>query len=57
MGEDKPKNALDEFWDNLGDKAKKYVRSYRPDKRNIQTKKEHAGSNGRSNSDSSKRRG
>ena len=28
-------NALDEFWDNLGDKKKKHVRSYRPDKRNI----------------------
>jgi hypothetical protein len=28
-------NALDEFWHNLGDKKKKYVRSYRPDKRNI----------------------
>ena len=28
-------NVLDEFWDKLGDKKKKYVRSYRPDKRNI----------------------
>ena len=28
-------NALDEIWDNLGDKKKKHVRSYRPDKRNI----------------------
>ncbi len=28
-------NPLDEFWHKLGDKKKKYVRSYRPDKRNI----------------------
>ncbi len=29
-------NPLDEFWHNLGDKKKKYVRSYnRPGKRNI----------------------
>ena len=26
--EDKPKNALDEFWRNLGDKEKLNVRSY-----------------------------
>ena len=57
MGEDKPKNALDEFWDNLGDKGKKHVRSYRPDKRNLQNKKKHASPDGRTNSDSSKRRG
>jgi hypothetical protein len=57
MGEDKPKNALDEFWDNLGDKAKKYVRSYRPDKRNSSSTKDDAGSNGKSNSNSSSRRG
>tara|TARA_R110002153_G_scaffold76709_1_gene197551 strand:+ start:36 stop:365 length:330 start_codon:yes stop_codon:yes gene_type:complete len=28
-------NPLDEFWHKLGDKYKKYVRSYRPNKRNI----------------------
>ena len=57
MGEDKPKNALDEFWEKLGDTAKKYVRSYRPDKRNLQTKKNDAVSDGRTNSDPGKRRG
>ena len=29
-------NALDEFWKKLGDKKKKYVRSYRPGTRSIQ---------------------
>ena len=29
-------NTLDEFWHNLGDKKKKYVRSYRPSTRSIQ---------------------
>ena len=57
MGEDKPKNALDEFWEKLGDKANKYVRSYSSDKRNIQTKKDNAKSDGRINPDPSKRRG
>jgi hypothetical protein len=57
MGEDKPKNALDEFWDNLGDKKKKYVRSYRPDKRNLPNKKNDARSDGKSDSNSSSRRG
>jgi len=28
-------NPLDEFWHKLGDKYKKYVRSYRPNKRDI----------------------
>jgi hypothetical protein len=31
----KKPNALDEFWENLGDKKKKYVRNYRPNNRNI----------------------
>jgi len=57
MGEDKPQNPLDEFWDTLGDKKKKYVRSYGSNKRNIQTKKNHAATDGQSNSDSRKRRG
>ena len=57
MGEDKPKNALDEFWDNLGDKKKKNVRSYRPDKRNLPNKKNDARSDGKSDSNSSSRRG
>ena len=29
-------NPLDEFWHKLGDKKKKYVRSYRSNKRDIQ---------------------
>ena len=57
MGEeDKPKNPLDVFWEQLGDKKKKYVRSYRSDKRHIPTKKEHAKPDGRSSTDSRKRR-
>ena len=27
MGEDKPKNPLDEFWEQIGDKEKKNVRN------------------------------
>ena len=57
MGEDKPKNALDEFWDQLGDKKKKNVRSYRSDKRNIQDKKDNAKSDGCTDPDTRKRRG
>ena len=58
MGEDnKPKNALDEFWENLGDKEKKNVRSYRSSKRSVQTKKDDASSTRRSRTDTSKRRG
>ena len=57
MGEDKPQNPLDEFWDTLGDKKKKYVRSYGSNKRNIQTKKSHATTDGQSNPDHRKRRG
>ena len=57
MGEDKPKNPLDEFWDNLGEKKKKYVRSYGSSKHSIPTKKSNAKSDGRTSSDDSKRRG
>jgi len=57
MGEDKPQNPLDEFWDQLGKKDKKYVRSYGSNKRNIQTKKSHATTDGQSNPDHRKRRG
>ena len=39
MGDNNPKNPLDVFWEQLGDKKKKYVREYRPGKRNIQTTK------------------
>ena len=43
MGEeDKPTNPLDVFWDQLGDKKKKYVRSYGSGKRNLQDKKTNA---------------
>jgi len=55
-GEDKPQNPLDVFWEQLGDKKKKYVRSYRSDKRNIQTKKEHAVTDGRPSTNTRKRR-
>ena len=57
MGEDKPDNPLDDFWDKLGDKKKKNVRSYRSDKRNIQDKKDNAKSDGCTNPDTRKRRG
>jgi len=57
MGEDKPQNPLDEFWDTLGDKKKKYVRSYGSNKRRISTKKSNAKSDGRISPDDSKRRG
>ena len=58
MGEDnKPENALDEFWENLGDKEKKHVRSYRPNKRNIQTEKVDARTDGGPSSKPSRRRG
>ena len=56
MGEDKPQNALDAFWESVGDKEKKYVRSYRPNKRNIQTEKKHAGTDGHTCPNSRKRR-
>ena len=36
MGDNKPKNPLDVFWAQLGDKEKLNVRSYRPGKRDIQ---------------------
>ena len=55
--EDKPKNPLDEFWEKLGDKEKKHVRSYRPDKRNLQDKKGDAGNARPTRSNSRKRRG
>ena len=55
-GEDKPKNALDEFWKGLGDKEKLNVRSYRPSKRNIQVQKDDAGATGRSRANPRKRR-
>ena len=57
MGEDKPKNPLDVFWDELGRKEKKYVRSYRSGKRDLQDKEDNAKSNGRSGPDHRKRRG
>ena len=58
MGEeDKPTNPLDVFWDQLGDKKKKYVRSYGSNKRHISTKKSNAKSDGLTSPDGSKRRG
>ncbi len=38
--EDKPKNALDEFWKGLGDKEKVNVRSDRASNRDIQGQKD-----------------
>lgn len=57
MGDNKPKNPLDEFWAQLGDKEKLNVGSYRPGKRDIQTKKDDASSTRRPRSNSRKRRG
>ena len=54
--EDKPKNPLDEFWAQLGDKEKKNVRSYRPSKRDIQVQEDDAGTTGRPRSNPRKRR-
>ena len=48
MGEDKPTNPLDVFWDNLGDKKKKYVRSYGSNKRNSKNANILKKNNGRS---------
>ena len=42
MGDNKPKNPLDEFWEQLGDKEKTYVISYRSNSRDLQTKKDNA---------------
>ena len=55
-GEDKPKNPLDEFWAQLGDKEKLNVRSHRSSKRNIQVQKDDAGATGRSRANPRKRR-
>ena len=41
-------NALDEFWEKLGDKEKLNVRSYRPRKRDIQDSKGTCRNNGQS---------
>ena len=57
MGEeDKPKNPLDVFWDQLGDKEKKHVRSYRSSKRDLQDKKGDADNARHPSSNSRKRR-
>ena len=56
MGGDKPKNPLDEFWEQIGDKEKKHVRSYRSGKRNLQDEKTHGSDHGKSSTDSRKRR-
>ncbi len=56
MGDNKPKNPLDEFWAQLGDKEKLNVRSHRPGKRNIQVQKDDAGATGRPRSNPRKRR-
>ena len=56
MGGDKPKNPLDVFWEQLGDKEKQNVRSYRPSKRDIQVQEDDAGATGRPRTNSRKRR-
>ena len=56
MGDNKPKNPLDEFWAQLGDKEKKNVRSYRPSKRDIQVQEDDAGTTGRPRTNPRKRR-
>ncbi len=55
MGDNKPKNPLDVFWEQLGDKEKKYVRSYRPNKRDLQDTERNENSTGESSTDSGKR--
>ena len=56
MGDNKPKNTLDEFWAQLGDKEKLHVRSYRPGKRDIQVQEDDAGTTGHPRANSRKRR-
>ena len=56
MGDNKPKNPLDVFWEQLGDKEKKYVRSYRSNKRDLQDKERNENSTGESSTNSRKRR-
>ena len=56
MGDNKPKNPLDEFWAQLGDKEKKHVRSYRPSKRDIQVQEDDARTTRRPRANSRKRR-
>ena len=56
MGDNNPKNPLDVFWEQLGDKEKKYVRSYRSDKRNIQNTKGNEKSTRGASSNPRKRR-
>ena len=55
MGDNKPKNPLDVFWEQLGDKEKKYVRSYRSNKRDLQDTERNENSTGESSTDSGKR--
>ena len=56
MGDNKPKNPLDEFWAQLGDKEKLNVRSYRSNSRDLQTKEDHAKRPRRTRSNPRKRR-
>ncbi len=56
MGDNKPKNPLDVFWAQLGDKEKLNVRSYRPSKRDIQVQEDDAGTTGRPRTNPRKRR-
>ena len=56
MGDENPKNPLDVFWEQIGDKDKKYVRSYRSSKRNLQNKKGDANNAGQPGTNPRKRR-
>jgi len=55
MGEEKSKNPLDVFWEELGRKQKKYVRSYRSDKRHSQDEKASKRHHGKSHDSGSSR--
>ena len=57
MGDQKPKNPLDAFWADLGDKEKLNVRSYGSSKRNLQDKKAHGVKHGKPHTNHRKRRG
>ena len=56
MGDENPKNPLDVFWEQIGDKEKKHVRSYRSSKRNLQNKKGDANNAGQPGTNPRKRR-
>ena len=56
MADNKPKNPLDVFWAQLGDKEKLNVRRYRPGKRDLEIQEVDARTTRRPRSNSRKRR-